>query len=280
MAGDTADALKGLAVLQKMLSNLNIGNQSSEVRTETNGLEQSPPDATSISPSSSGGQHQLGAVLGQAAAAAIALGRHHDTITKTPEAAALLSQLQSALQKIPSYFTAGTASALNQQRNVSTPEAGSSASPLFTSPKREDSIRQQQEEHHSHLPFPCINSTSATARQHLFEIESLEDIGGRTQTNSNDSEGTTPHIIDEHDLALLRGSKSVGATPLNYSSTTAAIGASPTTSTSFGHHIGSSITERDSTSPTPCTTVEARGRLESGGSSALSSAEDLIKGRS
>lgn len=77
-----------------MLSNMNLG-ESNNKRT----LSSVPDKAADQFPqSSSQNSQQLQTAISQAA---MALGRHHESLSRTPEACALLSQLQSALQSIP-----------------------------------------------------------------------------------------------------------------------------------------------------------------------------------
>lgn len=219
--------------------------------------------AASLSGGERADSHHFEAVLGQAASAAAALGRHQETISRTPGAAALLSQLQSALQKIP-YVTGAVVDSQSNLTMMKTPD--STSSPLFSSsPKRDESIRQQQHQqsHHPHLPFPSITSGTIN-QQHLTDIESLEEVGSSSHANRQvmDGDVVTSQIIDEHELRLLRGSKSVGATPVNYSTTSGGgIGTSPATTTSsqsFARGGDSTInlgTRKDPTaSPIGCTT--------------------------
>lgn len=203
VVGDAAnDALKGLAVLQKMLCHLNL----SEPRGSSHILDRSP---TGLTPSC-GEAQQFSQVINQATAAALALKRQSESLPTTPEACVLLSQLQSAIRKIP----------------FMTPDTGS---PVFVPSPRETSRDAP------HLPFPSVGG--------LVDIESVEHLG-----QTNESESTTPHLTDD-ELRLLRGSKSLGATPVNY----AAFGLSPTVSSAFIQAGGKDI----SLQPTPSTTMEA-----------------------
>lgn len=273
----TGDALKGLSVLQKMLADLTVhNNQNADAN---NSLDDASGSAAATSSSfavqetdySKKSNLQLEAVLGQAAAAAMGLSRNHEALLKTPEAASLLSQLHSALQKLP-YISRATSSAESVSATTLLNQQNNNVSPVLdhVSPKPDETTKQQEQPQHVHQPhlaFPHPFNMSASQR--LFE----------------DGEVITPnHVLDEHELGLFGGSKSVGATPINYSLTAAGggMGSSPTTtmsSASFVHGVGCSIISHD-LSPSSTTEVIATSKTRlanhSGASSTVpSSAEDV-----